>query len=174
MMTAIIKRQQAWLYTQKAKKLRNIFIYIKQDTFQKSTQFPLRFNIQKAGHLTLRDFHEMFEGRIYIQNAWHFALRNALYPKKLDTLQKERKLVICFIYKNPALLCYAIFIDFWNLRRGGVIYSLIYNVLCEVFLYWKTLHFALRWFIKRAWHYALHFNTQKTIHFALQLYIYFF
>ena len=58
--TAIIKRQRARLYTQKAKKIRNVFIYKKPDTFQKAKQFLLRFCIQKAIHLTLRDFHEIF------------------------------------------------------------------------------------------------------------------
>ena len=43
MMTAIIERQRARLYTQKAKKLLNVFIYKKPDTFQKARQFPLSF-----------------------------------------------------------------------------------------------------------------------------------
>ena len=42
-MTAIIERQRERLYTQKAKKLQNVFIYKKLDTFQKARQFPLRF-----------------------------------------------------------------------------------------------------------------------------------
>ena len=68
-MTAMIERQRARLYTQKQKKLRNVFIYKNPDTFQKARQFPLRFYIQKAMHLTLEDFHEIFEVRIYIQRA---------------------------------------------------------------------------------------------------------
>ena len=68
-MTAITERQRACLYTQKAKKLRNIFIYKKPDTFQKARQFPLRFYIQKAIHLTLRDFHEILEVGINMQKA---------------------------------------------------------------------------------------------------------
>ena len=68
-MTSIIERQRARLYTQKAKKLRSVFIYKKPGTFQKARQFPLRFYIQKAIHLTLRDFHEIFEVGIYIQKA---------------------------------------------------------------------------------------------------------
>ena len=56
-------------------------------------------------------------------------------------------------------------------RRGGGIYCLKNNVLCVKFLYWKTMHFALRCYIKRAWHYALHFNIKK-IHFSLHLYTY--
>ena len=68
-MTAIIKRQLARLFTQKAKKLRNVFMYKKPDTFQKARQFPLRFYIQKSIHLTLWYFHEIFEVGIYLQKA---------------------------------------------------------------------------------------------------------
>ena len=78
-MTAIIERQRSRLYTQKVKKLRNVFIYKKPDTFQKATEFPLHFYIQKAIHLTLRDFHEIFEFGIYIQKARIFVLRDIFY-----------------------------------------------------------------------------------------------
>ena len=47
-MTAIIERKRARIYTKKAKKLRNVFIYKKLDTFQKTIQFPFRFYIQKT------------------------------------------------------------------------------------------------------------------------------
>ena len=62
------KTTRTFIYT-KTKKLPNIFIYKKPDTFQKAGQFPLRFYIQKAIHLTLRDFHEIFEVGIYTQKA---------------------------------------------------------------------------------------------------------
>ena len=68
-MTAIIERQRARLNTQKAKKLRNVFIYKNLDNFQKARQFPLRFYKQKAIHLTFRYFHEIVELDIYIQKA---------------------------------------------------------------------------------------------------------
>ena len=70
-MTAITKRQRTrFLYTKEAKKnCEMFFMYKTPDTFEKSKQFPLRFNIQKAIHLTLPDFHEIFEVCIYIQNA---------------------------------------------------------------------------------------------------------
>ena len=45
--TDIIERQRARLYTQKAKKLPNVFIYKKPDTFQKARHFPLRFLYKK-------------------------------------------------------------------------------------------------------------------------------
>ena len=68
-MTATIERQRARLNTQEAKKLRKLFIYKKPDTFQKARKFPLRFYIQKAVHLTLRDFHEILEVGINMQKA---------------------------------------------------------------------------------------------------------
>ena len=42
------KTTGTFLYTQKAKQLRNVYIYIKPDTFQKARQFPLCFYIQTA------------------------------------------------------------------------------------------------------------------------------
>ena len=80
-MTAIIERQRALVYTQKAKKLRNDFIYKKPETFQKARQFPLRFYIQKAIHLTLRDFQENFELGIYIKNHDTLPYVTFLYTK---------------------------------------------------------------------------------------------
>ena len=55
--------------------------YKKPDTFQKSRQFLLRFYIQKAIYLTLRDFHEIFEVGIIYQK--HDTLRYVtfLYTK---------------------------------------------------------------------------------------------
>ena len=108
-MTAIIERQRGRIYKQKAKKSKNFFIYKKPDTFQKARQFPLRFYIQYAIHLTLRGFHKNFEVGIYIQKASHFALGDVFIYKKLDTSQKASQFAIRFIYKNPALLRYAIF-----------------------------------------------------------------
>ena len=142
-MTAIFEKRRARLYTQKAKKLRNIFIYKKPDTFQKARQFPLRFYIQKAIHLTLRDFHEIFEVGIYIQKAWHFALRDVFIYKKLDTSQKARQFVIRFYIQKSGTLRYAIFIEFWNLRIRGRHLSLK-----------KRMHFAWNLYIEKTMHFA--------------------
>ena len=68
-MTAIIERQRARLYTQKAKMLRNIFIYKNPDTFQKARQFLLRFIYKKPYTLRYGISHEIFEVGIYIQKA---------------------------------------------------------------------------------------------------------
>ena len=63
------KTSRTFIYTNRNLFLRNIFIYKKPDTFQKGRQFPLRFCIQQAIHLTLQDFHEFFEVGIYIEKA---------------------------------------------------------------------------------------------------------
>ena len=63
------QRTKTRTFIQKAKKLRNDFIYKMLDTFQKARQFPLHFYIQKSINLTLWDFHEIFEVGIYIQKA---------------------------------------------------------------------------------------------------------
>ena len=61
------KTRRMFIYT-KSKKNCETFLYTKKpDTFQKARQFPLRFYIQKAMYLTLRDFHEIFEVGINMQ-----------------------------------------------------------------------------------------------------------
>ena len=61
-MTAIVERQRARFICKKSKKIAKRFK-------KKARQFPLRFYIQKAAHLTLRDFHEILEVGIYIEKA---------------------------------------------------------------------------------------------------------
>ena len=60
------KTTRTFIYTQKIAKR---FYIQKLDTFQKARQFPLRFYIQKAIHLTLRHFHEIFQVGIYMKKA---------------------------------------------------------------------------------------------------------
>ena len=57
-MTAIGERHRElfYLYKQTEKQIRNRCYIQKARHFSKARQFPLRFDIQKAGHLTLRDF----------------------------------------------------------------------------------------------------------------------
>ena len=129
----------------KQKKMRNVYIFKNSDTFQKARQFPLRFYIRKAIHLTLRDFHEIFEVGIYIQKAWHFALRDVLIYKKLDSSQEERQFPIRFyIQKSGTFALRDFSLNFWNLRRGGI------------FIYEKTIYFA--------WHF--YFEKQCTLRYV--------
>ena len=55
-MTAIIEKQRTFLYTQKTNKNAKRFLNKKFFTFHRARQLPFRFYIQKAIHLTLRDF----------------------------------------------------------------------------------------------------------------------
>ena len=148
-MTDIIERQRARVYAQKAQKIAKRFYIQKSRHFSKIKTISVTFYIQKAIHLTLKDFHEIFEVGIYIQKSWHFAFRDVLIYKNSGT----------FVWRDFSLI-------FWNLRRGGTFIYKKNHVLCVTFLYWKTMHFAL------GWQYALHFNIQKTIHFSLRLYLY--
>ena len=83
-MTAIIERQRACLYTQKTKKMPNVFIYKNPDTFQKARQFPLRFYIQKEIFMKFLKLAFIYKK--------HDTLRYVtfLYTKKLVTFQKVR------------------------------------------------------------------------------------
>ena len=132
----------------KAKKLRNVFIYKKPYLFQKARQFPLRFYIQKTIYFTLQDFSWIFEAGIFIQKAWHFALREIFIYKKLDTSQKARQFAIRFYIQKSGTLCYVI--SHWIFRfaeGGGAHLFLKKNALCVTFIYWKTTDFALRCYI---------------------------
>ena len=84
--TAIIERQRARLYTQKAKKIAKRFYIQKARHFSKARQFPLCFYIQKPIHLTLRDFDEI--------------LNLAFIYKKHDTLRYVSFLYINAKFKN--------------------------------------------------------------------------
>ena len=121
----------------KSKKLRNVLIFKKPDIFQKAIQFPLRFYIQKAIHSTLRNFREFFVDGIYIQKAWHFALRDVFICKKIDTSQKARQFAIRFyIQKSGTFKLRDFSLNFWNLRRGVFIEKI--QSFCVTFLYWKN------------------------------------
>ena len=131
--------------------MRNVFIYKNPDTLQRARQFPLRFNIQKARHFTLHNFPWIFQVGIYIQKAWHFALREVFIYKNPDTSQKRKKICVTFIYKKTWTLCVTqFFVEFWNWRRGGHFYmqkamyfaSDLYmqkKALCVTFLYRTSL-----------------------------------
>ena len=157
-MTTIIERQRARIYT-KSKKLRNIFIYKKPDTFQKARQFPLRFYIQKTLHLTLLDFDEIFEVGIYIQKASHFALHDVLIYKKLDTSQKARQFPLRFYIQKARHIRYAIFHK--NFEVGIYIQKSSHFALRDVFLYkkqdtsQKARQFAIRFYIQKSGTFAL-------------------
>ena len=168
-MTAISKRQRARLYTQKAKKTKRFYIQ-KARHFSKSKTISVTFL-----HTKSQTFMKVLKLAFIFKN--HDTLRYVtfIYTKRYTLSKKQDNLWYVFIYKNPALLFCAIFHWIFEICGGGG--TFIYkknNVLCVIFLYWKTMHFALRCYIQRAWHYALHFNIKKkkTLFFMFKYIIY--
>ena len=161
-----------FIYTKSKKKLRNVFIYKKPDTFQKARQFPLRFYTQKAIHWRYGIFMEFLKLEFIFKK--HDTLRYVtfIYSKSMTLRKKQYNLRYVFIYRNPALFRYAIFIEFLKFAEGGGIYLSKNNVLCVTFLYWKNNALCVTLlYIQRAWHYALHFNIQKRYTFFTFIYI---
>ena len=69
-MTAIIEKQRARLYTQKAKQIAKYLYIQKAGHFSKSWTIPVTFLCTKSHTLdVIPDFHEIFEVGIYIQKA---------------------------------------------------------------------------------------------------------
>ena len=140
-MTAIIERQGARLGSYMHNLfLRNLFIYKNPETFQKARQFPLHFYIQKAIHLTLRDFHEISEVGIFHTKSmtlcvtWRFYIQKARHFAKSET--------ICNMFLYTKIRHYSVtqfFIEFLKFAEGGGhLFTKNNNVLCVTFLYWKN------------------------------------
>ena len=153
-MTAIIERQRARVHTQKEKNAKRFYIQ-KSRHFSKSWTISVTFLYTKSHtldgkrfswnfwscHLYTKSMTLCVTWRFYIQKDRHFAKRKTI----CDT----------FLYPKIRHLCVTRFLlNFWNLRRGWDICGKK-NVLCVTFLYWKTIHFELRCYTQRAWHYVL-------------------
>ena len=76
--------------------MRNVLIYKKSDTLQKSRQFALSFTYRKHDTLRYAIFHKLFEFGIYIQEAWNFSLCNVYIYKNIDISQEERQFALRF------------------------------------------------------------------------------
>ena len=94
---------QAFIYT-KSKKLRNVFIYKKPDTFQKARQFTLRFIYKKKDTLRHKNFmkflnlaciykkHDILRYvTFYIQKYRHFAKSMTICVTFLCTTSVSKK-----------------------------------------------------------------------------------
>ena len=81
-----------FLYIQKAKQMRNVFIYNNLENFQKVRQLPLRFYIQKAGHFTLHNFSWKFWGwylyakKMTLCVTWRFNIQKSRHLAKSKTI----------------------------------------------------------------------------------------
>ena len=79
--------------------LRDVFIYKKPDTSQKTRQFALRFYMPKTWHFALHNFSwNVWNWRIFIWKKKYFAL--------YFYIQKQCTLRYVFIYKNSDTLRY--------------------------------------------------------------------
>ena len=135
-MTAILERQRARLYTQKAKKLRNFFIYKKLDTFQKARQIPLGFKYKKSYTWHYRIFMKFLKFAFIYKK--HDTLRyvTVFYTKIWTLRKKQYNVQYVFIYKNSALLCCGVFHWIFEIcGEGGGIYVFKKQcTLCEIFI----------------------------------------
>ena len=135
-----------YIYIQKAKKLRNVFIYKKPDTFQKARQFALRVYIQKARHFTSRNFSWNFWNWYLYTKSMTLCVTWYFYIQKTDTSQEARQFALRFIHKKSDALRYAIFHGIFEIGRVGGIF------IC------KKKQLALYFYMQRkcTFHYVLH------------------
>ena len=145
-MMPISKRQRAHFYIFK-KQVNNktlIFIYKKQETFQKSRQFTLRFFSQNTWHFTLHKFPwNIWNIHLYIYKK-HDILRcvKFLYTKIPKLQTKARKIALRFLYtKKLTLFLNPFFVNFCNQRRGEGIFMNKKGAHCIKFIYAKKWDF---------------------------------
>ena len=84
------------------------------------------------------------------------------YIQKIETLQKPKQFAIRFNIQKPGTFRYAIFHWIFEIcGGGGTFIHLKNNALVVTFLYWKKIHFALRFSIQRDLHYSLYINLEQ-------------
>ena len=145
------KTRRTFLYTLKSKTIAKLFLHKKPYTFQKARQFPLRFYLQKAIHLTLRDFYEFLKLAFIYKK--HDTLRQVtfLYTKS-QTLRKKQNNLRYVLYTKIRHFCVTrFFIEFLKFAEGGGdllikkqctlrdIFISKNTALCVTFLYSKSL-----------------------------------
>ena len=85
-MTSISKRQCAlFIYPKEQNKLWYVYINKKLDTSQIERQCMFHFTYKKQDTLRCAIFNENCEFGIYIQESWHFSLRDVFIYKNTDT-----------------------------------------------------------------------------------------
>ena len=173
-MTPISKRQRAHLYMYKNQKNRNVYKYIQKARYcTKSKIICVTFSFTKIHTLYVTRFFMKFlkVAFIYIQKAWHFALRYVFIYKNPDTSKKARKFALrLYIYKNPDAWRYTIYHGIFEIgggEGGGEEFLWKKNALCIKFQL-KKKHFPLRFYLQKAQHFVLHFHMQKPMQFALR------
>ena len=136
-MTAIIERERTRLYTKNQKKCET-FLYTKSRTlFKKLDNFRYVF-IYKKPYTWRYGILMKFLKLAFINNK-HDTLRYVtfLYTKSWTLFKKQDNLWYVFIYKNPALLRYAIFHWIFEICGGGETFiDWKKYILCVTFVYW--------------------------------------
>ena len=137
------------VYVYKCKKKRNLFIYNKRDTMQKSRQFALRLYMQKERRVTLHHFlWNCWNWYLYTKNITLCATWKFYIFKKTETSQKPGQFALRFIYIKPDYLRYAISHGILKLTKGGGNFYMTKNsALYATFLY--AMNFALRFSIQK-------------------------
>ena len=170
-LTAIIERKRARLYT-KSKKIAKRFYMKKAWHFSKSYIYNFLFVLYtKSRTLDVTGFSWNFWSWHLFTKSMTLCVTSRFYIQKARQLAKSKIICDTFLYTKIWHFCVTrFFIEFLKFAEGGGTFiRKKNNVLSVTFLYWKTMHFALRCYIQRALHYALQFNIQKQYTF---LYVY--
>ena len=168
------KTTNTFLYIQKQKILKRLYIYKNLNTFQKSRQVVLGFYSKKLQILYITQLSWNFWiWHLYIyKNHDYLRYVKFLYTKSHTLGNKQDNLrYIFFIKKSWHFALHNFSWNFWNLAERGVFFYTKNNALCVKFLYEKTMYFSLHLYVQKSRHFASHFYFQKTMHFELRFYI---
>ena len=159
-MTPISERKIAPYHIyKKQKKLRHVYMYKKKARhFSKSTTICVPFLLTKSQTLYVTRFFMNFLklAFMHIQKAWYFALHDVIYTKSLKLRKKQDNLRHVFLYTESLTLCITrFFIEFLKFAEGGRHFYIGKTMHLELNLCMKrTVHFTLRFFIRKARHFA--------------------
>ena len=107
--TAIVERQRALLYTQKAKKIAKRFYMQKERHFSKSNTISVMFLYTKSHILYVKQFFMKCSSWNIYKKHDTFCYGTFLYAKTQTLRKKQDNLRYVFMFKNPDTLHYAIF-----------------------------------------------------------------
>ena len=104
----------------------NVFIYTKSQALcNKQDNFRSVFIYKKQDTLHCAILRGNFEVGIYIQNSWHFALRDVFIYKNPEISQEARQFALrSYIQKSGHFTLRNFSLIFLNWRRGGGIFAL--------------------------------------------------
>ena len=153
-----------------------LYIYIqKARHFSKSKTICVTFLFTKIQTLCVMRFFMKYLKLefIYIQKAWHFALRDVFIYQNPDTSKKSKTICVMFFYIKKAW--YFALHDFswyfWNWRRVRVIFIITINALCVKFVYVEKNEISVTFSYTKSQTFCVTLLWAKQIHFALRFYI---